>query len=186
MRVILHGSLKEFPSMDIEAKTVAEAIEGWSRQCGMQDIPLFNKPVIAVLGFDNPEQFIQETDVEELHLVPAMFGGGGSFGKIIVGAALIAISFLPFIPAPLKVALISSGIGMIVGGVMQMFMKAPTTSKSNDPDASKYLGLGSNTTAIGTLITKGYGRCMGGGQYLSVQVNATDMVTGRYPTNPPS
>ena len=57
-------------------------------------------------------------------------------------------------------------------------------SKTKDPDPSKYIGTGKNTTAIGTPIGFGGGRMRIGGQFLSVQVNAVDIVYGTFPVTP--
>ena len=187
MKVVVHGSLKgKYPDLEIGADTVAEAIEGWSRQCGIADVPLMDRPVLEVLDFDTLDKLQAKTDVEEIHLFPAMFGGNGTFGKILIGAVLIGLSFIPGIGQAVQIALLSAGIGMTVGGVMQMFMTSPTVSKSDDPDPSKYLGAGNNTTAIGTLISKGYGRFLLAGQYLTVQVNSNDMVYGTFPATVPA
>lgn len=189
MKIILHGILKDqFPSMDIVAETAADAIEGWSRQCGMADIPIDDRPLLSVLNFKSFELLNSPTDVIELHIYPTMFGGG-AVGRIVIGAALIVGGiFVSAIPGMqlLGVAMISAGIGMAIGGVMQLFMKTPSVDKSNDPEASKYLGGGGNTTAIGTLIGKGYGRFLTGGQYMSIQVNSNDMVYGTFPTTVPA
>lgn len=188
MKIILHGSLKrQFPEFEIGAETVADALEGWSRQCGLADIPLQDRPLVEVLHVDTLEKLTQKTDREEIHLYPAMYGGGG-VGKIIIGAILIvgAIFLAPYIGAQLAGAMFMAGLSMVIGGVMQLFMKAPSVDKSDDPDPSKYLGAGGNTTAIGTLIPKGYGRFLIPGQYLSLQVNANDMVYGTFPTTVPA
>ena len=137
---------------------------------------------MQAVGFDTKEKLNEKTDIAELHLVPAMFGGGGSFGRILIGAALIAASFIPGIGQAVQIALLSAGIGMAVGGVMDMFMKQPTVSKSNDPPASKYLGSGQNTTAIGTIIGMGGGRMLVGGQFMSIQVDSSELVYGTFPT----
>lgn len=178
MKVVLHGSLKQYPEMEIGGNTVAEVIEGWSRQAGLD---LQHPIMIDVLDFDTVDKLTAKTEVIEIHLVPRMYGGKGAFGQILIGAALIGLSFIPGIGQAVQVALLSAGIGMSIGGVMQFFMKTPTIDKSNDPDPSKYISSRGNTTKIGTLIPKGYGRFKYGGQYLSVQVNAQDMVFGKFP-----
>lgn len=187
MKIILHGNLKgRFTEFDVEANTVAEALEGWSRQSGMQHIPEFDKPLIEVVNYDTEEKLHTPTTDKVIHLFPMMFGGGGAFKQILIGAVLIGLSLIPGLGQAAQIALLSAGIGMAVGGVMQMFMKAPSVSKSQDPDPSKYLGAGGNSTKIGTLIPKGYGRFLLGGHYLSVQVNANDMVYGTFPTTVPA
>lgn len=183
MKVILHGVLRErFPDCEIVGDTVAEVIEGWSRQCGMSDIPMDVRPVIEVVDFDTPESLNEKTEVTEIHLVPSMFGGKGGLGQILIGAALIGLSFTG-VGATLAAGLMAAGIGMAIGGVLSIFMKAPSVSASDDPDPSKYLGSKGNSTQIGTLIPKGYGRMKLGGQYLSLQVNSQDMVFGTFPAS---
>jgi predicted phage tail protein len=183
VKIVLHGLLKEqFEGCEIKADTVADAIEGWSRQCGLAEIPAALRPVIEIVDFDTAESLVEKTDVTEIHLVPAMFGGKGGFGQILIGAALIGLSFTG-VGAALSAGLMAAGIGMAIGGVMSMFMKAPSVGASQDPEPSKYLGSNGNTTQIGTLIGKGYGRFKGGGQYLSIQVNSQDMVFGSFPAS---
>jgi predicted phage tail protein len=189
LKIILHGVLKDqYPEMEVGADTVAEAIEGWSRQTTMHDLPFDERPLIEVIGFTNEKELYKKTDVKEIHLVPSMFGGGGPVGKIIIGSALIVagILLMPYIGPTFSMALIAPGISMVVGGIMQAFMKSPTVSKSEDPEASKYLGSGDDTTEIGTLFSKGYGRMKLGIHYMSVQVNSNDMVFGKFPTTVPA
>lgn len=185
IKIVLHGILKDkFASFEIAASTAAEAIEGWSRQVGMDQIPMQQRPVMQALGFDTDVKLHAKTDVTELHLAPAMFGGGG-VGKIILGAALIVggVLLIPVSPI-LATAMISAGIGMTLGGVMELFMKAPSLSKEEDPEASKYIGSGKNSVAIGTTMGMGGGRMLIGGQFLSLQVNSSDLAYGTFPANP--
>src|SRR3546814_4481378 len=62
--------------------------------------------------------------------------------------------------AALKTSLIVSGALMAVQGVVALFQKAPTASKSDDPPPPKYLGVTKNTTAQGTRITLACGRVL--------------------------
>ena len=84
----------------------------------------------------------------------------------------------------LGIGMISAGVGMVLGGVMQLFMKSPTSSKEDDPEASKYIGAGNNTTAIGTPMPIGGGRMLIGGHYLSLQVNSSELAMGSFPEQP--
>ena len=181
MKINFHGELKRLfgPSFEMKAETVGDALEGFSRQVNWpKDL------VVEVVGFDDPDQFWALTDVKEIDVMPALFGGGGKFGQIIIGVILIAAAFLPFIPANLKAYMIISGATMILSGVIGLFMKAPTISKSNDPQASKYLGVNKNTVASGTPITLAWGRVKLAGHWLSVQANSNQMVQGVFPAVP--
>lgn len=187
MQIKLHGKFADdYPGeFHIEADTVADAIEGWSRQVGFYtDRAYTDRPIVRVLGFKTQDSMYEKTEQKEIHLVPAMCGGGGKFGTIIIGAALIAASFIPGIGQAVQVALLSSGIGMTLTGVMGLFMKAPSLSKDKDPDASKYLGLNDNTTTIGTPIAICYGRVPVNGHVLALNVDSNDLVTGAFPASP--
>lgn len=181
VRIVPHGSLAKHGSMAISASTAAEAIEGWSRQCDFGHI----RPVIEVDGFDTDEQLLLPIETEELHIFPAMVGGGGNLVKMVIGTVLIVVGVLliPTNPA-LAGALIGAGIGMFISGVMGLFMPSPKMDKPEDQPNSKYIGAGRNTTAIGTLIPMGGGRMLVGGQFLSVQVNEADMLLGKFPATP--
>lgn len=170
-----------YPAITIAAGNVADAIEGWSRQAN-----LVGKPLLSAVGFDTEDALRADTDVERVELLPTMFGGG-SFGKILLGAALIAIAvWNPGIGGMILSqagvgAVAGAGIGLMLGGVMSIFMKTPTVSKEQDPDPSHYLGSGRNTTTIGTLMGIGGGRMLVGGQILTLQVNSTDLLYGSFP-----
>lgn len=182
MIVQLHGTLKDKygPMFEIQARTAAEAIEGLSRQ--LPDFP--RDLLIQVPGFETAEKLDAETDAAKIDMVPAMFGGGGKFGQIILGAAMIAVSFIPGIGQALQVALLINGAITAAMGVVGLFMKAPSISKSNDPEASKYLGVDKNTAEIGTLIPSAWGEIKLYGHWVSLQSDADKLVVGVFPTNP--
>lgn len=188
MLIKLHGIFaQDFgPEYRIEADTIGEAIEGLTRQLGFYgDRPIEQRPTVRVLGVDDPKQLYEKTEQSEIHLVPAMIGGGG-VGKIIAGAALIA--FAVFNPLGIASALVLSaimsvGATLVLSGAMQLFMKAPEISKgSADPEASKYFGLSDNTVNIGTPIPIQYGRGPATGHVLALNVDAKDLIYGNFPT----
>lgn len=188
MKIILHGILAERFGREYEIITnrPADAIEGLSRQLPdwPRDLP------IDVLDFPTYELLHEETTVTEIHLVPAMHGGGG-VGKIVLGVALIVTAAF-ILPAAIAGATIVAGmtvgaamfmvgVSLVLMGVSQLFMKAPTIDKSDDPPASKYLGINKNTATIGTLIPYAYGRMKIAGHWLSIQVNSNSLVTTSFP-----
>lgn len=187
MKLVFHGLLRDMygPEATINGDVPADVIEGFFSQ--QPEHP--RDMVIDAVGFDTEEKLHAQTDHEELHLIPAMFGGGGTFGKIALGAALIGLAFVPVIGgllggAILKTVLISMGASLALQGVMGLFFKAPTNSKSEDPPPSKYLGLGTNTVAQGTPITVAVGRVQLAGHWLSLQADADKLVMGQFPENP--
>lgn len=181
MRLIFHGELrKRFgPSFEMHADTVAEALEGFSRQV---DWP--SEQLVDVVGYRTEEQLRGPAN-GDVHIMPAMQGGGGKFGAIILGAIMVVagVLLLPSNPA-LGWSLIASGSVMILQGVVALFMKAPKLKNVNDPDASKYLSVNKNTTAIGTPITMAYGQINLYGHWLSLQSDSNNLTQGVFPANP--
>jgi len=181
MQLIFHGELRKLygPSVTMVVDTVAEAIEGFSRQ--QANWP--REMRIAVVGFDTKEKLRTAADV--VHVMPAAAGGGGKFGSIILGAALIVAAVaIPGIGTALSTSLIVSGATMIAQGVVSLFLKAPSLGKNADPDASKYLGINTNTTAVGTPIIMAWGRIAIAPHWLSLQSDSTNLSYGVFPANP--
>lgn len=191
MKLILHGVLAERFGREhsIQTDVPADAIEGLSRQ--MPDWP--RELLIDVVGYPSEQLLRSRTDAQEIHLVPRMYGGGGKWTQILLGAAMIGLAIA--LPAAgglyfagtsigMSTTMIAGiGISMVLAGVSQFFMKAPTIDKSNDPEASKYLGVNRNTTQIGTLITLAYGRVKLTGHWLSLQSNSDHLVTASFPAS---
>lgn len=186
MKLVLHSIFaRDFgPSVNIEARSVAEAIEAFSRQVGFYaDRLIASRPIARVLGFDTEAALRADTDAEEVHVVSAMFGGGGKFTTIILGAALIAIGFIVGGPTnPLGLALIVAGTTTILGGVLNLFVKSPSaTPAPGNPAPSLYLAAAGMTTAIGTPIGLCVGRCKRAGQALSFNVTSSSLTQTSFP-----
>lgn len=196
IKVIPCGSLADkYPAMEIGATSAFEAIEGWSRQvCPVGRMP----ELMEALGFETEALLRGPTDKTEIHIYPAMYGGGGAmkFIGIIIGAAMMvgavvftaggAAAILAGTANMFATSIFIGGAMMMVMGVINLFMPQPSLSKEADPEASKYIGSGQNTTKIGTHIPMGGGRMLVGGHYLSVQVNAQELVYGKFPDTPPA
>lgn len=161
----------------MHASTVAEAVEGFSRQV---DWPA--DTFVQIVGFDTPEKL--KDYAEEVHVMPAMRGGGGKFGTILLGAAIVTVGILLPGSSAFAVPLIISGSLMMVQGVIALFMKSPSVKGVDDPEASKYLPVNKNTTAAGTPITLAWGTIDLAGHWLSLQSDSTNLSYGVFPATP--
>ena len=104
---------------------------------------------------------------------------------MVVGAVLIVVGVVvgvllswTGVGGAVGVGLISAGIGLMAGGLMQMLFPAPViknTASQGDPEASKYLGAPKNTVAIGTRIPIGYGKFKVYGHFISFDITAKDV-----------
>lgn len=185
MRLIFHGILEELVGSEarMEAANIAEALEGFSRQH-----PNWPKDVrVEIVGFREEALFYSEKP-EEIHIMPALQGGGGKFGSIIMGAVTAAVGAAIFFFVPggqtIGISLMVSGAMMMVQGVIGLFMKAPKMDKQDEVDGSKIFGVNRNTTNARTPITMAWGRVNLYPHWLSLQSDSSNLSHGSYPVNP--
>ncbi|MDV8155186.1 tail assembly protein [Acinetobacter bereziniae] len=96
------------------------------------------------------DQIDFDTGAKVIKIVPKVMGAGGDSGvfQLVLGAILIAASFIPGIGQAAQVALIGAGAGMAVGGITQMLMpKADTQDQNQDGNKSNF-GFGGAVTTI--------------------------------------
>lgn len=188
MRIFFHGKFAEDygKQHEIQADSVAEAVIGLTRQLGFyDDRPLDRRPLARIVGHNSEESLLERPD--EIHIVPAIHGGKGA-GKVLLGAALIGIAIINpgiggMILSQVGVSFfLGVGASLLLAGLTQMFTKAPSLSKSSDPEASKYLGLSNNTTKLGTLRSYSMGRVkVTAPHLLALNVDSNDLVVGEFP-----
>lgn len=176
--VHLHGKFAAYHDGPIEiiASTIWEVIEAVSLQVRGFAPGLDGHQRVQVAGFSTFEDLKRrDTQTVDIHIFPALaFGKEGGLIQTIIGTVLVVASFL--LPAgPWTPMLMSTGITMIIGGVMQMLSPVPQLNSGNESEQrSKYLPSSQNTVAIGTPIPLLYGRYRVGGHILSLNIDATD------------
>ena len=173
----LRNSLEHlFPQLGIHIKRI---------RCGLnsrENIALVNKNKKVLDRDDYLIGKLRKTDTY-FHIVPLFLGGGGKgTNQLLLGAALIGISFI--IPASyvvlgmtIKSMVLKMGISMVLSGVMGMMMKTPTPavqgSQTTDSEArienKIFQGL-QNTTQSNVPVPIIYGRTRVGGQFVSGEI----------------
>lgn len=113
-------------------------------------------------------------DITEFHLVPAVKGAGNGGGlSVVLGVIAIVVSTV--LTGGLATAFLAAGIGMVVGGIIQMTMKIPgvdTNTESTDNKASFLFSGPKNQSTQGVAIPRGYGRCRVGSVVISAGLYA--------------
>ncbi|MGE6315893.1 tail assembly protein [Shewanella baltica] len=126
----------------------------------------------------------------EIRIVPVIGGSKrGGVLQTIAGAVLIIagafVSGMSFgMAAPLGGAMISAGIGMVAGGVIQMLSPQAKGLKGREAaeNAPSYaFGGAVNTTAAGNTVGIGYGKRRIGGAIISAGIYAEDIATTKRP-----
>jgi predicted phage tail protein len=170
--VHLHGAFREFHPgpITIFANTVAEAIESITRQLpGFAPRPKAGPHRLRVVGHESIERLYEPLTVDRLDIVPQLNGGKkGGFTQVLIGAALVAASFIPGLNAAVASFAFSLGGALLLGGLSQLL--APTPSSEEDTHRSRYLGAPKNTVKIGQTIPILYGRAQVFGHVLSFDV----------------
>jgi predicted phage tail protein len=118
---------------------------------------------------------------QSISIVPIIQGAkGGGILQTFFGAVLVALSFVPFL-APISPYLLSAGIAMMIGGVVQMLTPIPNMSAQNlqndsqDTKPSYVFNGAVNTTAQGYPVPVGYGRMIVGSAVISASISTKDI-----------
>lgn len=194
LTIHLHGSLRKIHDepISVYAETAAEALELVTCQLpGFQPTAQGYKHV-RVEGYDTERALRDNLVSNELHIYPQMNGGKNQgFTQILIGVALIAATVVTAggfgavaaavgatmtgaggFGAMLTATVFMTGVSTVIGGLTTLLMPQPTMNPGNAQEASKYLGIPSSTTTIGTTIRVIYGLRRVGFHYLSFGTNA--------------
>lgn len=119
--------------------------------------------------------------VDDIHVMSAISGaGGGNGGVFSIILGIVAVVAAPF-TGGLSMGFYAAGVGLIVGGLIQMSIKIPgadtTSSESADQRASFLFNGPKNTSVQGSTIPRGYGRCWSGSLVISAGLYAEEITT---------
>ncbi|MGZ6477653.1 MAG: tail assembly protein [Bdellovibrionales bacterium] len=122
---------------------------------------------------------------KEIHFAPVIMGAGSGTGKVIIGAVLIVAGLVIGVGSAgtagfIAGAMVNVGIGLMIGGVVQMLSPVPKADDPQEDPAHKpsYVFNGPvNTIAQGQPVPVGYGRLIVGGAVISAGVVVDDLST---------
>lgn len=117
---------------------------------------------------------LQRGALKSIRFTPVVSGASG-VGKIVVGALLIAASFIPVL-APISPYLFKLGAAMILGGIVEALSPRPKTTGSNGEDINSYYFDGPvNTDRQGSPVPLIYGRVMTGSHPISASISIDEV-----------
>ena len=202
-KVKLYGKLAEFvgnKEFDVEADTVGKAVSFLVNNFeGLEAHMTPKKYQVKVGNYD-----IDSTEIhypvgkEDIHFVPVIEGAGGSVGRILLGGALIALSFGAFgafgsgaltfgkgFGASFKAAkffgakgVFLAGSALVLGGVSELLFPLPEPQKFNseeDPQLSFNFSGTQNTSRAGTPIPLVYGEIITGSVVISAAIDTNQV-----------
>lgn len=120
-------------------------------------------------------------DSEAIRIAPALRGAKAGVLQIIMGAVLIAVSYLTFWSGPVAAGIFAAGVGMIVGGVVQMLSPQRTNAGPDERPGNKPSNVFTgavNTTAQGHPVPLLYGELIVGSAVISAGISTTQIDLG--------
>ncbi|MDI2589879.1 tail assembly protein [Pseudomonas sp. 681] len=188
--ILLYGQLRQFGrSFRLSIRTPAEAIKALCIQIpGFERFLSNAKSRGLEFAVFRGKRNIGESELSysgdgEIRIVPVVVGSkrGGVFqtvvGVVLIAAALIGNYFVP--GNPISPYLLSSGIAMVAGGVIQMLSpQAGGLKTSAAPENTPGYAFGSakNTTASGNPVPLCIGKRRWGGAIISAAIYAEDQM----------
>jgi len=200
-KVKLYGELAKFvghKEFEVELNSVGKAVSFLIHN--FPEVERFMSPKyyqVKVGNYDIDEsELAYPIGKEDIHFIPAISGAGRGFGKVLLGAALIAGAF--FVPQGLA---LSQGIGtgfgfakagalakgmayvgasLVLQGVSDLLFPLPEPQKFNseeDPQLSFNFSGVQNTSRAGTPVPIVYGEIITGSVVISSAVD-TNQVEG--------
>ncbi len=200
-KVKLYGELAKFvghKEFEVKAETVGKAVS----------FLVYNFPGIE--SYMNPKYYqikVGDSDIgeeeihypvgkQDIHFIPVISGAGKGFGKILLGAALIGLSFINFPGAGGglmsafeggkfiglgKVGMISKGLAyvgasLLLTGVSELLFPLPKLENSEeDPQLSFNFSGVQNTSRAGTPVPIVYGEIFTGSVVISAAIDTNQV-----------
>lgn len=170
--VYLYGSLAERfgDSYTLDIQTPREAVLALATQLpGFGQVIRDGKWHIVRGPLEHRDEVTEEgVDVslgnqDEIHIIPAVEGATNGWVNVILGATLMVAAAFGGPAAPY---LFASGVGLMVGGIIQLTMKFPDP-KTRNRNESFLLNGPTNHSNQGVAVPRGYGRCRVGSIVIS-------------------
>ena len=193
-KIKLYGELAEFvghKEFEVKADTLASAVSFLVNN--FEGIDRFMNPKYYQVKVGNYAVDVSELShpigQEDIHFVPVITGAGRGVGKILLGAALIGLSFLPigtsaglgvaFSKGLAKVGFIQKGLAglgaaLVLSGVSDMLFPLPKIEdfeSEEDPRLSFSFNGIQQTNRAGTPVPIVYGEIFTGSVVISASVD---------------
>ena len=193
-KVKLYGELAEFvghKQFEIQADSLAKAVSFLINnfpQIEQYMNPRYYQVKIGNYAV-NEKEIHHPIGQEDIHIVPVIAGAGRGVGKILLGAALIGVSFLSFGTSAgmgvgfakgfAKVGMIQKGLfavgsALVLSGVSDMLFPVPKPKEfksEEDPRLSFNFSGAQNTSRAGTPVPLVYGTMITGSVVISGAVD---------------
>ena len=190
-KIKLYGDLADFvgvKEIETQVHTVADAVKCLIGNYPQAENYMMDKKY-RVLVNEKPrtlEEIHYPTGHSDIKIIPVISGQGRGLGSILLGAALVGLSFVTFGGSNLfsgiafKGGLLTGGMGskalfgigasLILGGVSQMLTPVPEAPDEDEPNSFQF-NSPINTSIAGLPVPVLYGERMVGSVVISAGIN---------------
>jgi predicted phage tail protein len=182
-KIKLYGKLAKFVGhriLEADVATAAEAVRFLVANWPELERHMADQHYrVSVGSYDlDLEELHDPAGQQEIKIVPVMVGAG-AVGRILVGIALIAASFIPGVGALAVSLLFSVGAGLVLGGVAQLLTPTPRVptgpDTQNDPRKSYSFSGIQNTSRQGVPVPIVYGETIVGSVVISAGIDTVQV-----------
>jgi predicted phage tail protein len=182
-KIKLYGKLAKFVGhriLEADVATAAEAVRFLVANWPELERHMADQHYRVSVGtYDlNLEELHDPAGQQEIKIVPVM-AGAGAVGRILVGIALVAASFIPGVGALAVSLLFGVGASLVLGGVAQLLTPTPKIptgpDTQNDPRKSYSLSGIQNTSRQGVPVPIVYGETIVGSVVISAGIDTVQV-----------
>jgi len=186
-KIKVYGQLAKFLGQRVFQADVANAAE--AVRFLVTNFPQLEKHMadqhyrVSVGSYDlSLDELHDPAGQQQIKIVPVV-AGAGTFGRILAGVALIALSFVPGLQGVallgskvmLSTVMLGVGASLVLGGVAQMLSPVPDlptgSGSDNDPRKSYSFSSIQNTSRQGTPVPVIYGETIVGSVVISAGID---------------
>jgi len=200
-KIKLYGQLAEFighKEFEVKVNNLSQAISFLVNN--FPEVEAYMSPKyyqVKVGNYDiGEDEFSYPIGKQDIHFIPAISGAGRGFGKILLGAAMIGLSFLSFPMAGggmsaglgvgfakgfakvgfIQKGLASVGAALVLQGVSDLLFPLPELDgMEEDPQVSFNFSGIQNTSRAGTPIPIVYGEILTGSVVISAAIDTNQV-----------
>ena len=182
-KIKLYGKLAKFVGhriLEADVATAAEAVQFLVANWPELERHMADQHYRVSVGtYDlDLEELHDPAGQQEIKIVPVMAGAGAT-GRILIGIALIAASFIPGVGALAVTLMLGVGSSLVLGGVAQLLTPTPKIptgpDTQNDPRKSYSFSGVQNTSRQGVPVPIIYGETIVGSVVISAGIDTVQV-----------
>ena len=182
-KIKLYGKLAKFVGhriLEADVATAAEAVRFLVANWPKLEFHMADQHYRVSIGtYDlDLEELHDPAGQQEIKIVPVMVGAG-AVGRILIGVALIAASFIPGVGALAVTLMLGVGSSLVLGGVAQLLTPTPRVptgpDTQNDPRKSYSFSGIQNSSRQGVPVPIVYGETIVGSVVISAGIDTVQV-----------